>query len=604
MATIINADVRTDEYNRTGVSDPTVSAAAPAPNAGTTSIFNEENKGDNAEKIKQLKNESIQKLVKDLKGISEQQVYDYFNKAFGDSKDVVTNEMGMEEFNEKLNLIKTALESLINRNKKCGKAVSDEQISKCANMVNKAIKENGHSITETQKLIARFETMTLLDYLKEKSQNKDSIKNYNSIAEIPDEELKTELKTLITELLNKEDITDPKKAEKRIQFFRDLLDRCSDEDKIKLFNVFVEEIAHDNDIKALFKSLVNKVEDKSKLQEVIQKLNFPLILEKIQFNPDATETILLEAINAMGVKSEPEQIKSQIGWVIDLLQNTAKRRNEILSKPEEQRTEEQKEYLKNIDACLASIGAAGMAGMTAKGYSKTDIAPLIDTSKELNVYENTMYAYSKIAEKHGDLLNISQDELNKAMEEYTSGEYTNILKEYKAPQEIQDSSSSSCGIGFGQKVGLESVALINGKVNELYNTIKATSTEKDDNKIEIVKENSPVTNTMSVGFKTYTNLSGFSANDLHEGIKTGHIKLEDAFKEYKHLNQSGKDYVDKALEIMLPAYQNRMLDKVPNSVAIIMIKRTKIDPSKLNIALDYANQKELERMQKEKANAN
>ena len=56
---------------------------------------------------------------------------------------------------------------------------------------------------------------------------------------------------------------------------------------------------------------------------------------------------------------------------------------------------------------------------------------------------------------------------------------------------------------------------------------------------------------------------------------------------------------------MAPAQQNYFLNgiKNKNSVIIAIIRHVKIDTEKLDLALDYANQKEIERIEQERKEA-
>ena len=63
------------------------------------------------------------------------------------------------------------------------------------------------------------------------------------------------------------------------------------------------------------------------------------------------------------------------------------------------------------------------------------------------------------------------------------------------------------------------------------------------------------------------------------------------------------DFVNKLVEIMSPGQQNYFLNGIKNTIVLAIIRHTNIDPSKLELALDYASQKEVDRIMEEKENA-
>ena len=177
----------------------------------------------------------------------------------------------------------------------------------------------GKSVEDARKSIEEFKNSDFIDILRKY----DSSLAGRDIKDISPQELKESLKKVIYIQKEKGSFDKFKTSDKKdrmVTYFIALINKCSPEEKSKLFEAFAL-LTKDADMKETFKEMYNSLpellsskENKEVLNKILLEVA-PLVLKDLGFSQGAIDALNLETIS----KLSPEQMQNVIGGLAKIL---------------------------------------------------------------------------------------------------------------------------------------------------------------------------------------------------------------------------------------------------------------------------------------------
>lgn len=481
---------------------------------------------------------------------------------------------------------------------------------------------------QAQVFVANLEEKDLFDILqeqvdkitnvqtptKESKAIKDLIGN-KKIKDLTPEELKNVLSALIISKLDKKE-QNPKGM---LNFYIALINNCNDDEKPKLFHAFALLLQDKNfqtTILKAFSETAQSFVDSNKLANFVNG-DGANILKMLGFSEESINILQHQTYKGL----DPQTFEKLLQDVLTAISDFQPEEIEIFFKaltivesggdPEKVLEGKEKEiYLKYSEKLNGQIKIIA-AGLDRKDLSEDGQNALneINTAyQNLGLDEYIYKQLNNIYEQNPDLFENfdNKDDFTKKLNEITNNKFGETIGDTN-PDNLYHGSNNNetndAGFGMSQRVSYNDITMLTSSV-EQRQALLANTSDDDDDDFFLIRNNhrsEEVTNP-SQKFKSIANLT---AKDLHEGLSKKYIKVGDILDEYENLTQSGKDFAEGLIAVMAPAQQNYFLNgiKNKNSVIISIIRHVKIDVNKLNLALDYANRKEVERIEKDRENA-
>ena len=449
---------------------------------------------------------------------------------------------------------------------------------------------------------------------KESKAIKDLIGN-KKIKDLTPEELKNVLSALIISKLDKKE----QNQKGMLNFYIALINNCNDDEKPKLFHAFALLLQDKNfqtTILKAFSETAQSFVDSNKLANFVNG-DGANILKMLGFSEESINILQHQTYKGL----DPQTFEKLLQDVLTAISDFQPEEIEIFFKaltivesggdPEKVLEGKEKEiYLKYSEKLNGQIKILA-AGLDRKDLSEDGQNALneINTAyQNLGLDEYIYKQLNNIYEQNPDLFENfdNKDDFTKKLNEITNNKFGEIIGDTNPDNLYHGSNNNEAtdtGFGMSQRVSYNDITMLTNSVEQRQALLASTSDDDDDDFI-LIRNNhrsEEVTNP-SQKFKSIANLT---AKDLHEGLSKKYIKVGDILDKYENLTQSGKDFVEGLIAVMAPAQQNYFLNgiKNKNSVIISIIRHVKIDVNKLNLALDYANRKEVERIEKDRENA-
>lgn len=544
-----------------------------------------------------IKNEDALRFIEKISGYNEQAFF----------------ELPLEQFKEYVNLLENVLEFMVQKGQHLGKEKSDMSLllDSAAEKVSKMLK-NGNKVQEASNFIENFEDSSLFDILK--IENPGELAKYKSLNEVPEDVLENCIKKLFVKYKEQEGTRSHANIGKSLTVFKNLLARTSPEEYKILYNAFVKVAKSEDERFAAISSTIesfknNPSEFKKFIDEELPKFCAsqepaldvnkvkPLFLKIAKAaNENGTDTIefMNDLLNILSNDQLYENIKNKkeeerTAGEKELF-GLLEKEKEILQIPEEKRTKEQKEFLENLKNNKKSYNKAIIASLMA--YNQKDSKKIIDEAKKYGFSEDEILTELINISKEYDNIILDKD----LLDDLTNGKFSEV---YKNVEEASAKASNTDVIGLPQKNNGSSVAIITANVE---NKIKQLYQTTNDNNKFYVEKGSNVKTEVERSSRTH-NWASLTTEDLRKQLSEKTIKFGEVLDNYKDLPDSTKLFVDDMIASMSMGMQAYFLNgiKGQNHVVIQIVKKISTNPDRLNLALDYASEKELERIKNEKA---
>lgn len=460
--------------------------------------------------------------------------------------------------------------------------------------------------------------MSLVQFV---SAHNPSLKGKNNLTA---EDVKESLKIFVKKNFTRDKLEQlaaaPDEAKNAIKsMFGMLLGNCKSEELNLLFKAFVM-LLQDQDMEKYVPELIKGVcehlknDNTGKLQKFLND-DLYNILGDLGFNKDTIDKLkqlgLFNSINADNIEElltgglnflksiQPEELEILIDAVNIISEGgeLTPKQIEILNK-----------YKPQLDQLIIVIGKIANNPELLQGHE--DLFNQIQKILQENGLDR--YIYSNIQsffEQFSDLFNNcqSKDDLAKILNKLTDNKYSEAIGDTN-PDNLYKANTSTTESEFGlpqrttpedymsslvRRNDYNQIIIDNNKSNEPEFYVLKNKTEKSGNVMDFIL----------TPWKKYQAVKTLTAKDLFEGLTKNDIDIGYILDNYKDLTHSAKLFINKLIEIMSPAEQNFRLDGMPNSEVIDIIKHSKIDPKDLKLSLDFASNKELERIEENKAAA-
>lgn len=457
--------------------------------------------------------------------------------------------------------------------------------------------------------------MSLIQFIKTNNPNLKDKKNITAL------DVKEALKIFVLKNFTKEKLEQmknvPQEAKNSIKSLIGMrLENCSSDEKKLLFEAFVL-LLKDADMVEYTPILVDEVcnslkDNPSKLQDFLTN-HLRSILEKLGFKSQTINKLIqLGLIDNLNVDNVDELLNCGIKFLqnieTDKLSLLLEALNVYMSGGT-LTTEQMKvlvDYRDQINMLIGVVAGIANKPELIKGNEELfeKLQNLLETSGlDDYVYKNLQSLYEEYTDMFTNIS--SKDELIKILNKLTHNEYGETIGDTNPDNLYKENNieGDKSGIGFATNGSLDDFCLSLAKQNDLYQIIFDTDKSAEPAYLVLRNPKENKTETVTIPWQKYQSVKNLTAKDLYEGLVNNYIKIDDLLDNYKDLTQSAKLFVNKLIEIMSPAEQNFRLDGMPNRETIAIIKHSHINPEDLNLALDYASQKELDEMKAEKESA-
>lgn len=462
------------------------------------------------------------------------------------------------------------------------------------------------TIEQAREKIAQMSKMSLVEFIK---MHDEKLKDKEHVTAA---DLKDAIKSFILNKLSPEKIQKLKKnpnsseaKDMATDMFALLLKNCTPEEKDLVFEAFAM-LLRDEDMKEHIPTLITQMATELKENpEAMGKFFYetlPKILKSLGFSDEVIKMMNFQALQSM----KPEEVAVLLQGATDFINQLGTDGVQLLNKILELKksgnienlTDEELAFLRQNESKIDFIISVLAVN---RPELKQELQPLLDAIKnnglEQGFFENVQIWF----DNHQDLYEgVSRDDFIKNLNKLTENSYgeaigdTNPENKYVAPEE----NSSDFGFAFSQNAA--SVGMLTQSVNSKKQGLYADETAVSDNTFYVEKKTATTVDYTTNPSEKFKTMKGLSADDIATGISNNYIKIGDVIDNYNTLSQSGKDFVNKLVEIKSPKELDYLFKGVKEVVVMTIIKRSKINPDELDICLTYANQKELERISEQR----
>lgn len=325
--------------------------------------------------------------------------------------------------------------------------------------------------------------------------------------------------------------------------FKILLNGLSDEEKQILWDAY-KEIATSEEKVQSFAAVINKTENKEKLQAFFKKFDAKTV-HALGLDPQdvaKVQHLIYSNVDSEGAK-ELKELQFKFAEQIH------KKVQELKNKDEKEYTDADREALNALQFVKASF-----AGMTTGYYANKNIeedekneliTETLDKSKEYDVYNDVLTNIAELTHDTTGIVNFSEEELknfNSQMNEFTNGDYNQALETYNASiNNNSDVSNGNTETDYGFSTQFQ--ATVN--IGELRQSVTEKKEEIERNsdfsapefKIETTKKKSSVT-TLSEAKE----LSGSFAKVIADFKNYSDKVIEDAAKTVASFGRASQVY--------------------------------------------------------------
>ena len=453
--------------------------------------------------------------------------------------------------------------------------------------------------------------MSLIQLIKNSNPELKNKKN------ITPEDVKNTIKLFVKNHMSPEKIDEyknqPQEAKNILKsLFGFQLQNCTPEEKKLLFAGFLLAIKDADMVKqapVLIAKLCESIkDDKSKLENFLKKDLRPMLKELLNVDDSTVDNLIklgiVENLNADNIE---ELLLSGLNFLRSIEPQELKILTEALIahvNGQELSDEQMKVLNKHRDSLSQLIGViAGIAQKPEllKGHEElmAQIQALLE-QKGLDkfVYNDIFALYQNNSEYFNNIQ--TKDDLVKILNKITDNKFgeavgdTNPDNLYKENPENNEASS----LGLTQRTSSENYMSALMRQNNIAQAINETnkSVKPEFTLIEkTVKTEKPKQNFVQ-------NWTSVTSDELRYQLSNNNISFGDILDNYGDLSDSTQRFVDDMISAMSAGMQTYFLNgiKGKNHVVVAIVKKISADPEKLNLALDYASKKELQRINEQK----
>ena len=453
--------------------------------------------------------------------------------------------------------------------------------------------------------------MSLIQLIKNSNPELKNKKN------ITPEDVKNTIKLFVKNHMSPEKIDEyknqPQEAKNILKsLFGFQLQNCTPEEKKLLFAGFLLAIKDADMVKqapVLIAKLCESIkDDKSKLENFLKKDLRPMLKELLNVDDSTVDNLIklgiVENLNADNIE---ELLLSGLNFLRSIEPQELKILTEALIahvNGQELLDEQMKVLNKHRDSLSQLIGViAGIAQKPEllKGHEElmAQIQALLE-QKGLDkfVYNDIFALYQNNPEYFNNIQ--TKDDLVKTLNKITDNKFgeavgdTNPDNLYKENPENNETSS----LGLAQRTSSENYMSALMRQNNIAQAINETnkSVKPEFTLIEkTVKTEKPKQNFVQ-------NWTSVTSDELRYQLSNNNISFGDILDNYGDLSDSTQRFVDDMISAMSAGMQTYFLNgiKGKNHVVVAIVKKISADPEKLNLALDYASEKELQRINEQK----
>ena len=561
---------------------------------------------------KNIKRENSIRKIASKFNVSVNDIHDFINKAFGYSKEEfysLDEQLYSLISNRTIQVVLNIIKS------KESKLPISERLSKFAKNINYMM-QNGNSIEELTNFIEHFEEKGLFQILK--VQFPSELKQYNSAKDVPPATLEGCLQKFFTKFKQYENKDDKKNVGKSLAIFRNLLSRTSADDYKILYNAFIKVVSKEDE---KFAALISMIDNFKENPEAFKKF-IDEDLQKICAEKGLDYEKVKPIINKIAEVAKSNNIDSVefLKNLLDLFDNK-KMYDKLKQLDENELNDNQKTFMSNYEKYQA------LKGKNPEDLSIEDKTFLAEIkSKELAIKEGIAAALAahnqkdakKIFEVAQDFYGLSMDgvldKLSDIVREYkididkqffdeiTDGKFS---ERFEATKKENSQKSEQPDIGLPQRTTIEKMQYSWMRKNDLETALAEANKTNEPEFLVLTSAGKNIRNvvTISIPWQKYQSVKDLTAKDIYEGLTNNYIDIDKVLDNYKDLTHSAKLFVNKLIEIMSPAEQSFRLDGMANSEALDIIRHAHLNPEDLNLALDFASRKELEKMEEERQTA-
>ena len=581
-----------------------------SPTSNTSSVENTEQSVDDVKQAQEsAKQQMIDKAISDtIKGTGL--TLDEVKKMFASFIDNKSSEFNKEALQKALNCLKYAIEDSRDVNGKFDKE-KFQKIFGCYVLMTMTSDKKNVSCDDARKVM----NMSLIQFV---TANNPNLKNKKNItATDVKESLKIFVKKNFTQEKLQELANAPESAKSAIKsMFGMLLDNCKSDEINMLFTAFVM-LLQDQDMVQYVPELIKGVcehlkNDKTgRLQKFLNE-DLDNILIKLGFSKDTIKKLkdlgLFESINADnigdlltgGLQFLQEINPDELTILIEALN--------ILSQDGELSKEQinvLEKYKPQLDQLIAVIGKIANNPELLQGHEEL-FQKIQNLLGETGLGDYVFNGIQALFEQSPELFTncTSKDDLIKILNKLTDNQYGKAVGDTNPENLCKDNSTNeTSGFGMPQRTTEESFWSALTRQNNITQTINEANKNNQPEFFVLTnkKDKKSFAQLVSTPHDILLSVRTLSAKDLHEYLSNNDIKIDDILSSYKDLTSSAKLYVNKLIEIMSPAEQSFRLDGMANTETLEIIRHAHLNPEDLNLALDFASQKELEKMEEEKS---
>ena len=453
--------------------------------------------------------------------------------------------------------------------------------------------------------------MSLIQLIKNSNPELKNKKN------ITPEDVKNTIKLFVKNHMSPEKIDEYKNQPQEVKnilksLFGFQLQNCTPEEKKLLFAGFLLAIKDADMVKqapVLIAKLCESIkDDKSKLENFLKKDLRPMLKELLNVDDSTVDNLIklgiVENLNADNIE---ELLLSGLNFLRSVEPQELKILTEALVahvNGQELSDEQMKVLNKHRDSLSQLIGViAGIAQKPEllKGHEKlmAQIQALLEQKGLDNFVYNDIFAlYQNNPEYFNNIQ--TKDDLVKTLNKITDNKFgeavgdTNPDNLYKENPENNETSS----LGLAQRTSSENYMSALIRQNNIAQAINETnkSVKPEFTLIEkTVKTKKPKQNFVQ-------NWTSVTSDELRYQLSNNNISFGDILDNYGDLSDSTQRFVDDMISAMSAGMQTYFLNgiKGKNHVVVAIVKKISADPEKLNLALDYASKKELQRINEQK----
>ena len=227
-----------------------------------------------------------------------------------------------------------------------------------------------------------------------------------------------------------------------------------------------------------------------------------------------------------------------------------------------------------------------------------------------DIYKDVMTQIQNVVEKHPEILEMPQEEIVKALDVATNGNYTRVInnEEIIAPQTNNDNSSQEYSTPtFRSELANTTSQPNTTNLYNLSNTIKASSDDNKNNTFTIEKEiSNNETNKLSSSEVYELKNSAFrsAANIVTYLKETGESKFTfatDVFKKFGEMGSTTQNWAMNYFSNASSTVQNLFLNKITGSVEGMVAAAKEVDLSKFNlIGVSVTTQKQIDKIEEQR----